>query len=555
MSRLVRARMPGGMVHSFVVVAMLASALFIIGMASRSAAEPAAAWSDFVEASKSGGEPMLPDYSWAGFDYGESPIPDVAGPVFDVTDYGAVPNDTGSDQEAIVAAIDAADTAGGGVVWIPAGEYLVNADLDSKPEILRFKSGNVVIRGEGCTEGGTVIKMVRPFEAAVPDKMYTTPFMFELRPDGSTSDKPLEVRVIEDARRETHTVIVDSTASLAPGQRVTLHLSSVEAIDDFLDPCKPDPTFTRLLSGGILVRERHIVESIDGNAVHFREPLHANVIAERGWGIRTYPVVEHIGIEDICFVGGWEQRFMHHRSALDDGGWSILKFQNLANSWIRRCAFVNVNYGLTIRNSSQISVLNVNLEGNQGHHGIHARGGYGVLIGLVRDKSGFHHGPSLGYQAVGTVYWRFGMLPDQRIDSHSGQPYATLLDRVDGGILYGNGGPWAGLPHHLRHFTLWNFYTGSTLFDEYDFWKPGAKTRFVRPIVVGFHGKPVEFVEESLQYIESNGVPVEPESLYEAQLAQRLGIVPAWVDNTKRERAELDGATFPSAPLAVRLTD
>ncbi len=516
------------------------------------AAETAKAWTEFAEAMDAGREPMLPDYSWAGYDYGESAIPDVEGPIFDIADYGAVADDGESDEQAIVRAVEAADAAGGGVVRFPAGRFLVNTDENSQPVVFRFRNGNVVLRGAGSAEGGTIVEMVRPFDQAEEGKMYSTPFMFEFRPAGSTTDEALGVSVVEDARRETHTVVVDDASAIVPGMRVTLYLESLEAIDDFLSPCETEPTFTRMLADGILVRERHIVESVDGSVVRFREPIHADVRADRGWELRTYPVAENIGIEDICFVGGWKQRFMHHRSALDDGGWSILRFGNLANSWMRRCVLANVNYGLTIRNSSQISVLNVNIEGNQGHHGLHARGGYGVLIGLVDENSGFHHGPSLGYQGVGTVYWRFAMQPDQRIDSHSGQPYATLFDRIDGGILYGSGGPWAGLPHHLKHFTLWNFSTASTLFDEYDFWKTGGKERFVRPLVVGFHGTPVTFVEESLQYLESPGIPVAPESLYEAQLERRLGALPDWVGQARAERAAMNAAKLPTVPLVAR---
>lgn len=53
------------------------------------------------------------------------------------------------------------------------------------------------------------------------------------------------------------------------------------------------------------------------------------------------------------------------------------------------------------------------------------------------------------------------------------------------------------------------------------------------PIIVGFHGEPVKFVQEQVKLDESNGIPVEPQSLYEAQLAHRLGSVPAWLNALK----------------------
>ena len=51
---------------------------------------------------------LIQDFSFAGYRRGEEAIPDAVGPVFNVTDYGAVP-DTGADSTvAIQAAINAA---------------------------------------------------------------------------------------------------------------------------------------------------------------------------------------------------------------------------------------------------------------------------------------------------------------------------------------------------------------------------------------------------------------------------------------------------------------
>ena len=55
------------------------------------------------------------------------------------------------------------------------------------------------------------------------------------------------------------------------------------------------------------------------------------------------------------------------------------------------------------------------------------------------------------------------------------------------------------------------------------------------PIIVGFHGAAVTFDEsaEQVKYLESTGAAGEPLSLYEAQLRQRLGYVPAWLNSLK----------------------
>ena len=60
--------------------------------------------------------------------------------------------------------------------------------------------------------------------------------------------------------------------------------------------------------------------------------------------------------------------------------------------------------------------------------------------------------------------------------------------------------------------------------------------RQVVAIVVGTHGSPVTFSNEEgqLTYEESTGVKVAPESLYEAQLEKRLGVLPVWLQTLKK---------------------
>ena len=117
----------------------------------------ATTFQQFVKAKENGTEPILPDFSYAGYHYFAKPVPDVAHPVFDVTDYGAIPNDDISDQPAIVSAIAAAEANGRGVVFFPPGEFLVNTDTDKneggKNEPIYIRSSNIVLRGSGSRIG------------------------------------------------------------------------------------------------------------------------------------------------------------------------------------------------------------------------------------------------------------------------------------------------------------------------------------------------------------------------------------------------------------------
>lgn len=92
---------------------------------------------------------LLQDFSYAGYRRGEEPIPEITGPVFNtVTTYGADPTGISDSSSAIQAAINAAATAGGGVVFLPVGTYRV-APQGSNNFALRIQNSNIVLRGAG----------------------------------------------------------------------------------------------------------------------------------------------------------------------------------------------------------------------------------------------------------------------------------------------------------------------------------------------------------------------------------------------------------------------
>jgi hypothetical protein len=76
---------------------------------------------------------------------------------------------------------------------------------------------------------------------------------------------------------------------------------------------------------------------------------------------------------------------------------------------------------------------------------------------------------------------------------------------------------------------FWNFeHTGPA--NSFDWWRGNHEWQsVVKPVMVGVHGNPISFDRDQLQIEESHGTPVEPLSLFEAQLCLRLGAVPKWL--------------------------
>ena len=86
-------------------------------------------------------------------------------------------------------------------------------------------------------------------------------------------------------------------------------------------------------------------------------------------------------------------------------------------------------------------------------------------------------------------------------------------------MYYRAGGDENEAPNHLSDLTLWNLnVTGTDSHaSNFEWWSDSDKWwKIFPPIVVGVHG-----------------TKVSPESLYEAQLRERLGYVPGWLNALK----------------------
>ena len=76
------------------------SILMLTALSPLSAVE-SKTWQQFVTSKKEGTEPILPDFSFAGYHGGVDAIPDINGPIFVVTKYGAKGDGRTDDQDAI----------------------------------------------------------------------------------------------------------------------------------------------------------------------------------------------------------------------------------------------------------------------------------------------------------------------------------------------------------------------------------------------------------------------------------------------------------------------
>jgi len=533
---------------------------FVVGTVSVgwSEGKDSAHWKSFESATDRSPAEILTDYSYAGYEHGEKAIPDVQGPIFKVTDYGAKADDAISDEDAIRKAVAAAEQAGGGVVLFPPGKFLIWTDR-KKVEPIRITCSGVVLRGAGCGRGGTLIRLVHSGYGTGPYPVKgidfnSIPYGFFFGPkkeDKSETDKG--VVLTGAVRRGTFEVPLKCTDGFKPGDWVTLKANTPKLDVELMAGLKPDPTWERIIQKGSSICEFHQVAAVRDGKLVLKEPVLVNLGEDFGVKVARTEMIENSGAEDIAFQGGWRQVFVHHRSALDDEGWDGILFAYVANGWVRRCSFLNMNSGVYMRDSAFCSLLQNRFFGNRGHYDSSVRSNCTYnLNGLTQEAMGPQHSCSTGNRSAGTVVWRWTMTPESSVDSHGNGPYATLIDRVDGGTMTRSGGPAPSFPNHMRWMVFWNFSYNANDEQPINFWnyEKGKEAKFVKPLFVGLHGKPVKLREDSVEANECPGAPVTPESLYEAQLGLRLGKLPDWLGSARKEWEKVMALELPSHGVA-----
>ena len=99
---------------------------------------------------------FLPDFSFAGYHFGNRTIPVVKEKVILASDFGVIANDNLDDSKALLKAFKAANEVQGNVVLqLPVGKLILS-------DILYIERSNFVLRGAGSGKEGTEIFCPRP---------------------------------------------------------------------------------------------------------------------------------------------------------------------------------------------------------------------------------------------------------------------------------------------------------------------------------------------------------------------------------------------------------
>lgn len=498
------------------------------------------AWTDFLARNE---QNVLLDFSYAGYEHGEVAPPDVSTlgyKVYDVTDYGAIPDDGKSDRAAFKKILNEIGVThhpdARAIIYFPKGEFILFDEEDKAKgdsERLQIRAGSIILKGAGRDQ--TTITMAAPYPP-LPNVEWAGPMIEFVHWSGFS---PELSDIAGNASKGSFTIQVSSPGGIKAGDRVCLKLedNSPELIAQELYPYQWMPSMTQLQNEGVQVFDIHQVKSVHGNEITFVEPIMHEVDKRWKWKLCRYNCYENIGIEDITFKGNAPADFVHSHWYINSA-YKPIAFERIANSWIRRVNFHSVSESIPLTLCANVSAYDIHIGGNRGHCAIHAAGSARVLIANVIDEgestamknAGQWHAVGVNKQCIGTVIKDCVWGDDTNFESHATQPRASLFDCCTGGFIQSHqGGDTSQLPNHLDDLTLWNFCATRVLPDEaanWIWWSEERGWKFLPPTIVGFHGAEVRFDASQVKLNQNQGEIVSPKSLYEAQLKQRLGYLP-----------------------------
>ncbi len=487
---------------------------------------------EYLAAQKKGERAKLPDYSHAGYHRCEKPIPEITENTHRfiiVTRFGAVPNDGKSDRDAVLGALAAAHKHDGpAVVYFPEGNYRLFESTDFGKPPLEIKRSNIVIKGSGV--GITQLEFSE-------SPMFGKPLIHIRSSSGKDDywrgDQKLKGKVLNQI--SLFAVEVSSTDGMQTGMRINLNpqmdVNKATTAEFYKPHTVPKGVLERAKNkGGKLtdIFELHEIKSIEGNTVTFAEPIHLELPFYENIAIyRIDHTVDECGIEDLSLRGGYRGQFKHHNGTRFGEDYRMIELDRAFNSWVRRVRFTEFSQAIQLWLCGFNTFSDILLEGNCGHTSITARSSYGNLFAFIREYSDTHHGLGVSRSGVNSVFLR--CVQYKSMEAHCGYPRATLYDLNEGGFEPRGGGA-TFFPMHDKGLTFWNWNV--THPGSFDFWPEGNRYGyFLNPVVAGLHGEPFEIpdIETDLLAYESPGKPTSPESLFEAQLAHRLGACPEWL--------------------------
>ncbi len=488
-----------------------------VALATDTAARHSALWGHHGE--RWSPASRLPDFSYAGYHRGESPLPERK-PDCSVKDFGAKGDGKTDDTKAFQTAIK---QAAGKTILVPKGTYVIT-------DFLEIRSSNTVLRGtsnhQSVLKFPTPLNVIKPNWGATTGGRRTSNYSWSggfISVRGSHSRKLL-ARVTADAQRGGTALKVSEPERFHIGDFFCLRLSDTQeqTLARYLYMGNPGP----LDNLGSRVRVVFIarVTGIDTaeQRIEFDRPLRTDVRSL--WKPEVYAAgssVEEVGIENLVFEFP-NQPYLGHFTEL---GFNVMAISGVHNCWARNLLIRNADSGIFL-GSTNVTLSNIRFESKRkversrkatGHHGI-MLGGQDNLLDTFDFQTRFMHDITVSRGSAGNVAAN-GKGLDLCFDHHCYAPHANLFTNIDLGegsrMFQSGGGAKLG-----RHSAAWETFWGIRS-RRPQRWPNGWGPDMMN--LVGLPSNDDALTDTTGRWFEPiDPQQLKPTNLYEAQLARRL---------------------------------
>jgi len=510
----------------------------------------------------------LPDYSYAGYHFGEVQLPQKTTQVINATNYGVIANDDLDDSKALLKAIKEVSAMYGDVVLqLPAGRLILS-------DILYIERNNFVLRGMGSGKEGTEIFCPRPMmylkapESLKELREYLTTFDKRQIEKQNNIDLPFSqyawsggfiwtqvpnervksylekydpkttvyAKVLA-GKRGANTFTVSEVTGLKVGDVVELQLFNKEGENSELiktlynnAKVKPGSHHWKFPTLPIVRQEVEIVK-IAANNITIKTPLLLEIKPNYQAQLVEWKHLSEVGIEHIRFTFPDAPRVAHHV----EQGYNAIFLTRIFNSWVRDVVIHNADSGVLTEEIANVTIEDIVTNGtNIAHYTVAMGGVHNVLVKNLKVYNNAVHPVSFNTFSTKDVYQNCEIFANANLDQHAGANHQNLFDNVKVHLtpkednsypLFLAGGADYWKPSHGAFTTFWNIDVD--VIGKLDNSKPVLLNGmndgpFAR--LIGVHGNQnfkIEYGPDA--YIESLNQSIQKApSLYDYQLKKRM---------------------------------
>ena len=510
----------------------------------------------------------LPDFSFAGYQFGEIAVPNMKENIISAIDFGVISNDELDDSKALLKAIKAANEVQGNVVLqLPAGQLILSS-------VLYLERSNFVLRGTGTGEGGTEIFCPRPmmyFEdpASLKElREYLVQFDKRQREKENNIDLPFSqyawsggiiwTRVpgervksylgkydqpqnvlakVTSGKRGEFILEASEINNLKVGAIVELQLFNTQGEKGGIitDLYKSTPVKVGSHHWGFptlpIVRQQVEILKIDGKKITIKSPLTITVKPNYKTQLVEWKHLKEVGIEHLKITFPNTPRVAHHV----EQGYNGIFLTRVFNSWVKDVVIENAESGILTEEIANVTIKDIVTKGsNMAHYTVAMAGVHNVLVKNLKVYNEAVHPLSFNTFSTKNVYQNCEVFVKPVLDQHSGANHQNLFDNITVHLaplennsypLFAGGGAGYWKPSHGAYSTFWNLNV--QLLSNLEVSDPillnGMEDGpFAR--IIGVHGNhlyQVNYEPNSYQEFINKQLEEIP-SLYEYQLKKRL---------------------------------